>query len=198
MKVEDTKTGNFLKAIKKYADEQEMEIQKEVERFRAEEIAAAQNEGLKDAYLLVEKEVAAMKSEIASQLATKEFHGKQALFKLREEAICEIFKSAEEKLLDFTKTNKYKEKLKDWIAETADLVKDNDVFIECKKSDVDLLKELCTAFSGKCKISENDNIRIGGFTCECTNMGIIIDQTFDEKLNDQHHWFRENADLQIV
>lgn len=34
----DTKTGNFLNAIQKYADEQKHTIRSEVEKFKAEEL----------------------------------------------------------------------------------------------------------------------------------------------------------------
>ena len=77
------KTGNFLNAIQKYADEQKHKIESEVERFKREELKKAEDEGLKDAYVLIQKEMGAMRIGISSEMAKREEKSKQALYQKR-------------------------------------------------------------------------------------------------------------------
>lgn len=55
------KTSNFLKAINKYAAEQRKEIKTRAEEFRKYELQKAEAEVLRDAYYLIQNEMAQMK-----------------------------------------------------------------------------------------------------------------------------------------
>ena len=52
-----SKTDNFLKAIEKYAEEQRSKIQSEAEDFRERELNKAEEEGLREAYVLIQKKM---------------------------------------------------------------------------------------------------------------------------------------------
>ena len=66
-----SKTDNFLKAIEKYAEQQRSKIQSEAEDFKQKELSKAEDEGLKEAYILIQKKMNDIKAEIASAAEKK-------------------------------------------------------------------------------------------------------------------------------
>ena len=67
-----SKTDNFLKAIEKYAEEQRSKIQSEAEDFKEKELNKAEEEGLREAYVLIQKKMTDIKTQIASELSKAE------------------------------------------------------------------------------------------------------------------------------
>ena len=95
------KTDNFLNAIQKYAEQQKLEMEKEIEAFKAEEMERAENEGLQAAYDIIHKEMDIQKAEIARGLAKKEKGSKDELFIERNRMMNEVFSLAIEKLMAY-------------------------------------------------------------------------------------------------
>ena len=72
----DEKASAFLEAINKYAEQQRNEIHAEVEQFKEEELKKAEIEVLTDAYTLIQKEMAQMRKEVATEISHEEVEGK--------------------------------------------------------------------------------------------------------------------------
>lgn len=108
---ESTKTNNFLNAIQRYADRQKQDMENEIERFRAEEMKKAEEEGLQDAYVLIHKEMDAKKASVTRDLAKKEKQSQDELFVKRNHMMRTVFEKALAKLNAYTSTDEYKEKL---------------------------------------------------------------------------------------
>ena len=51
---------NFLKAIEKYAEEQRNKIRFESESFKLKELENAESDGIREAYSLIQREMAAV------------------------------------------------------------------------------------------------------------------------------------------
>ncbi|MCQ4022876.1 hypothetical protein GMA13_07635 [Ruminococcus sp. zg-924] len=193
----DTKTGNFLNAIQKFADEQKHMIRSEVEKFKAEELKKAEDEGIRDAHALIQREMASMRAGIAGELAKKEDEGKRALYKRREEMVREIFEKSKDKLLDYTKTAEYKAALKNDAQQAADFFGSEELTVYLKSDDMALEGELSTIFGNNCSFTAASDIIIGGFKAQCGNRGIVVDFTLDTKLENQKGWFLQNSNLKI-
>lgn len=192
------KTSNFLKAIEKYADEQKHKIESEVEAFKREELKKAEDEGLKDAYALIQKEIAACKTKILSDLAKREAQNKKVLFERREEIKTQVFEKAAEKLHSFTKTADYDNLLKNSAKAMAEAFGDNPCTLYVKEDDKEKATALTPVFNGKTTIVVDSKILIGGLHSNCEALGIVMDDTLDTKLKDQNQWFLENSKLAVV
>ena len=59
-----SKTSNFLKAIDKYAKEQQREIKAKANEFKIKELQRAEAEVLRDSYHLIQREMASMRKKI--------------------------------------------------------------------------------------------------------------------------------------
>ena len=106
------KTSNFLKAINKYAAEQRKEIKTRADEFRKYELQKAEVEVLRDAYYLIQNEMAQMKKNISSEVSRLEVEKRKELFAKRNAIMDEVLGKAREKLVAFTKTQEYVELLK--------------------------------------------------------------------------------------
>ena len=102
-----SKTDNFLKAIEKYAEEQRSKIQSEAEDFRERELNKAEEEGLREAYVLIQKKMTDIRTQIAADLSRAETASRRKTFVRRKQIEDEVFEKAAKKLEAYTKTDKY-------------------------------------------------------------------------------------------
>ena len=98
-----SKTDNFLKAIEKYAEEQRSKIQSEAEDFKEKELNKAEEEGLREAYVLIQKKMTDIKTQIASELSKEETASRRKTFVRRQEIENEVFARAEKSLKSIQK-----------------------------------------------------------------------------------------------
>lgn len=192
------KNKNFLKLIEKYADEQKEEMIAEVEQYKNIEIKKAEDEGLEDAYNLIQKEIASDKLKITRELAKKEHNSLKNVFDRRTEIVNKVFDLAKEKLLEYTKTNEYKEKLIKDAKNTAEITKGNFCNVYIAEKDKDMKDKINEIFSNNSEVKVSDNIEIGGIRILCEALSIVVDVTLDSKLEDQIPWFTENSTLKVV
>ena len=138
------KTSNFLKAINKYAAEQRKEIKTRAEEFRKYELQKAEAEVLRDAYYLIQNEMAQMKKNIASEVSKLEFEKRRELFAKRQTIMNDVFKKAQDKLLNFAKTQDYIKLLKNYAGAVSKILKKSGtVLYICKRDEgfIDVIRE---------------------------------------------------------
>ncbi len=194
---QDNKTSSFLKAINKYAQQQSDAILKEAEEFKKQEIEKATKEAITDAYTLIQKNISVEKSKIVSEYAKREQKSRSELFIRRMQIVEEVFEKAKDKLISFTKTDKYNDYIRKSATEIAELFCDKNCIVYVKNDDTDkaqLIKDIIE----NCTVECDNNILIGGIRCYCEELSMIADDTLDSKLLNQRQWFSENSDLKVV
>ena len=193
-----SKTDNFLKAIEKYAEEQRGKLQSEAEEFKERELNTAEEEGIKDAYDLIQKKMADINNKISSELSRAESESRYRIFDKRRQIEDEVFAKAEKKLLEFTKTEKYAALLEKSAKSISEVLKGDDVVLCVKECDLKYEKRLTAPFGGRCRLISSDEIKIGGITGLSRSMGLIADETLDTKLLYQREWFYEHSGLSVI
>lgn len=197
MSIDETKTSKFLEAINKYAKEQRDKLNREAQMIREQEEIRIEDEILSDAYNLIQREMAAMKIEISNECSKKEFAGKRQLFEKRMNIMEEVFKKAEQKLLEYSQSDKYKALLLNSVGKIAEISKNEGMTLYIKPEDEYLVSEIKESFPAKCNVELDNQIKIGGIRGYDKENGVIIDETMDSKLVDQREWFTENSGLMI-
>ena len=182
-----SKTDNFLKAIEKYAAEQRSKIE-----------AEAEEDGLKEAYVLLQRKMSSINTGIARELSKAENASRKSTFEKRQEIEDKVFERAKEKLLAYTKTDKYLEKLLSSAKAVSSKLTANDVVLYVCERDMKLKNKIISAFGRKCDIQVSDEIKIGGLTALSREMGLLVDETLDTKLENQREWFCENSGLTVT
>ncbi|MDY3861570.1 MAG: hypothetical protein SOZ45_03295 [Ruminococcus sp.] len=195
---ESTKTNNFLNAIQRYADRQKQDMENEIERFRAEEMKKAEEEGLQDAYVLIHKEMDAKKASVTRDLAKKEKQSQDELFVKRNHMMRTVFEKALAKLNAYTSTDEYKEKLVEQTKKIAKMFDGKDCIIYLSDKDLRFSDTLKACFTGDTSVEADPEIKIGGIKVFCPEEGVIADETLDSKLENQKEWFIENSNLKVM
>lgn len=193
-----SKTDNFLQAIEKYAEEQRGKLKTEAEEFQERELNSAEEEGIKEAYDHVQKEMADINTEISGQISRAESESRKRIFEKRREIEDEVFEKAKNKLIEFTKTEQYGSMLVKSAINISRVLKSEDVILYVRECDLKYKKKLKDFFSGSCEIMASDSIKIGGITGLSQSMGLIADETLDTKLEYQRDWFHEHSGLTVV
>lgn len=207
---------NFLKAIEKYAEEQRNKIRFESESFKKQELEKAESEGLREAYTLIQREMAAIRTEISSQLSRDEMASRKKIFEKRNKMTENVFEKVTQKLVEFTKTADYEKLMLESVKKIAQALKADDVIFFIKESDLKfadkikaaytaerlkdkkLADKIKSAFSPSCEVKSSKEIKIGGITGRSASLGLIADETLDTKLDGQREWFYQNSGLRVT
>lgn len=195
----DAKASTFLDAINKYAEEQRDKLHSESEKRKQEELAKAENEILNDAYQLIQHELAKARKEITSKLSKEEIESKKELFKKRNEITNKVFEDVRNKLIAFTESEDYSKLLISYAKAASKILSEKNTVIYLRSKDMSYANKIKHEFplmSG-CIVTEADDILIGGIRAYNENMGLVVDETLDSKLADQHEWFQKNSGLRI-
>lgn len=193
-----SKTDNFLKAIERYAEEQRSKIRLEAEDFKERELNKAEEEGLREAYVLIQKKMTDIRTQIASDLSRAETASRRKTFVRRQEIENEVFDKAGKKLEAYTKTEKYAKSLENSAKVISKALNSDDVVLKVRKSDLANKNKIVLAFGRKCEVIETSDIRIGGMIGVSKKLGKLIDETLDSKLEAQREWFCDNSGLKVT
>ena len=207
---------NFLKAIEKYAEEQRNKIRFESESFKKQELEKAETEGIREAYTLIQREMAAIRTEISSQLSRVEMASRKKIFEKRNKMTENVFEKVTQRLVEFTKTADYEKLMLESVKKIAQALKADDVIFFIKESDLKfadkikvaytaerlkdkkLADKIKSAFSPSCEVKSSKEIKIGGITGRSASLGLIADETLDTKLDGQREWFYQNSGLRVT
>lgn len=193
-----SKTDNFLKAIEKYAEEQRSKMQSEAEDFKNRELNIAEEEGLKEAYTMIQKKMADINNRISSDRSKQEAESRRNIFIRRKEIEDEVFEKAKQRLIEFTATDKYISLLETSAKNIAEVLGADDITVYLKKDDMKHKDRIIKALGKNCEFAVSDEIKIGGITGLSRSRGLIADETLDTRLEEQHEWFCENSGLRIT
>lgn len=192
------KTDNFLKAIKKYAEEQRHSIQIEVEHIKEEKLKKAREKGELDSKKYISDNLEAKKNEETSKVAKIMQEKQKELFLKRLEMTETIFKKAEDKLINYTKTDKYSQKLIDSAKAISEFFGNKNCTLSISEKDLNSADKISAVFSGNAEVIADKSIKIGGIKGYCSELNIIADETLDSKLAAQKEWFVENSCLSVL
>ncbi len=193
-----SKTDNFLKAIEKYAAEQRSKLESEAEDFKEKELNKAEEDGLKEAYVLLQRKMSAINTSIARELSKAENASRKSIFVKRQEIEEKVFARAKERLEAYTATADYETKLLTSVKRIAARLTADDVVLYVKQRDMKYQQKILSAFGRNCTVQPSDEITIGGVTGISRSMGLLADETLDTKLSQQREWFCENSGLKVT
>lgn len=193
-----SKTDNFLQAIEKYAEEQRGRLRSEAEAFKERELNAAEEEGMRDAYLMIQKTMADVNNRIAADTSRAIAEGKQRVFTRRQQIEDEVFAKATRKLSAFTESDQYPAFLTKCAVNISRVLKAEDVVLYVCECDLKYKKKLRDYFGQNCEVLPSDTIQIGGIMGHSRSRGLVADETIDTRLEQQREWFYEHSGLTVT
>ena len=194
---EKTKESKFLSAINQYAEKQKALINSEVERYKEQKIQQATEAGIKDAYELIQREIADRKTALIAEFSAKEAELRRELFSERARIESGVFDLAEKKLFEYTATPEYKESVVASARSIREHVGSAQCVVYIREADMPLAEAIGNELPDAEIIAHGD-IRIGGVKAYCAESGLLLDCTLDSALKAQREWFIENSGLEVV
>lgn len=196
MQSQEEKLRLFLEAINSYAEKQRLRILYEMEQYTGEELEKAESEALRDAYIHISKETAEVRASIVRELSAHELSARRRLFEERTAIENEIFAQAEKRIAAFVNSEKYDRYLTSAAEQVAEAVGSGEIIMRVRPAD-ECKKALLGVMIPGSSVETDPSIRIGGFTAEVTERGVLMDMTLDSRLAHQREVFRRNAGLTI-
>ncbi len=190
------KINKIVQAITAYAQEQRDKILLEAEAFKAERLQKAEQEVLADAYKLIQKETAEIRSESVREMYRRDTEARKALFSRRRQITDEVFKRAQNQLIEFTKKPEYTEYITKMLENMISMLPESIVYMIAQK-DSAMLETLSSLCPEESSIKTVDDILIGGIRALNSESGQIIDNTLDSRLMSQHERFILTSGLNI-
>ncbi len=189
----NSKSNSFIKAIEKYANEQQNAMRKEIEDFRREQLHRANEEGTAAAYAFIQKEKAEFKLLLAKDYSAKETAMKKEVFDKRQKMVASIFEEAEKRIISYSKSEKYTEYMLNAANKIHDLVGDKNAIVYIAEKDSGLKNDILNILGENAEIFYDNTIELGGIKCYCEEMSIVADETLDNALAEQRQQFIEKS-----
>lgn len=192
------KTSSFLKAIDKYARKQQSEISEEIREIEKREMEKAEADIMEDVRGMIQKELANMKNRILIEVSHKELEERKRVSNKRRDIFKSIFMACRDRLKEFTAGSEYEYLLKNCSARISKVLVEDDTVLFVRKEDIKYSKIIKESFGRECEVKSSGGIIIGGIRGYSEKMGLIADETLDERLNSQKDWFAAKYGVTLV
>lgn len=186
----------FKNEIERVSQSEIKKIQTEIQNIENRNIRELEETARNNAEIIVNQEVSSMDSEHAISLSRIADDNQRKLMKKRQELINNLFLEIRDKLVEYTKTEEYKEKMKERIRLLSTQYHSEGI-LKLAPKDMKLADELSSGFSGQTVVRPDESIEIGGFILEYHQDRIIINETYDARLKEEREMFYANSELII-
>lgn len=194
----EEKKDKFSAAINHYAEEQRQKIENEIAEYKSKELQETENQVLLECYQMIQKELVQMRSRISQENAQREMDARRKLLKRRSEITAEVFSRVTDKLNEFVESSDYVAFLEKSAKKFAEVFGRPGVTICLKSDDVKYEDAIQKALGFECEFQTDSTIEIGGIKAFESEMGILVDETLDSLLEDQHAYFESHSGLTVV
>lgn len=192
------KFSRSLRAIDRNAKRKQAAILEEMEELEKKELEKAEAEIIEDVKVILRREINGIKNKISVEVSHKELDRRKMIDHKRQSMLKSIFKEGQQRLIEFTKTQEYRDSLIIYTKNIANRLKNDDVILYVYENDLKYEQMVKEAFGRKCQIKPDKSIRIGGIRGYSKSEGVIADETIDSKLIAQEEWFLEKYGNSLI
>ena len=190
-------TRYFEKEITESANEKIEKLKKEIEDIKKRQLDIIDEEIHASVFRAMEIELNELTLDYSAQINRLKLQTHQKLLRKKNELMESILLEVQRKILDFTKTDKYKTELKKLIKKIDKTFCGNDMLFKIKKNDLIMKSIISDNFTKNYQVEETDEIVLGGFIAVCRTKGILTDQTLDAKLEEKKNIFNHKMKFVI-
>lgn len=198
MSVFEDKLKKFEAVVVKEATKKKQKYLEEIDQYKEEELARADNAVLNQAYTLIQQKIAEIKAENMRRISKKELALRQDLLAVRSELMRSVFDGVATKLGAFTESPDYPRYLADGVRKAVASGGTALWTICVREKDLVFADALKKAAGFPCKVEAAQDIQLGGFKLLCYEKGVVIDESFDSLLADERAYFRRSSGLSIM
>jgi len=194
---ENEKLEKFKLAVFAEIDIKTTQIQQEAQEYKEQKIEKSKQEQLEKSYFMIQNKSEEIKKQCKREVAKRSLDAKRSLLIKRNEITLRVFENVKNKLLEYTKTQDYKQYLIKTIAEFSKINSYESIDILIRSEDMKFSDDIKTAYAKNCNVKEFPSIKVGGFIARNDEIGVYFDETLEKKLEAQKGFFIEHSQLNI-
>lgn len=191
----DKTLAYFKREIDELADEEAKTILTSVDETISKSISDYQSELKSEQDYLLKHKQSDLSSENSREIARINAEANAEMNKKRDEICDKVFESVKEKVIAFTDTDEYHNKMEQKVSEYLEKFNINEGVLEVKAENENFFKMILK--DKNIKVTVSNGIKLGGFILSDEDKGIVINESYDELINDQKEWFHLNSELYI-
>lgn len=186
------KLERFKQLVLDDAEAERNALLRDVEQHRAERLSEARQEICQRIDAETARRASAIRAEAGREISRTMMEHKRIVATRREEIGREVFGAVREKLLAFTKSEKYLPHLKKLYVEAfSALGNPYDGVIFLRKEDMDYQRQLAACLPGRHVTFQEGSFTLGGLIVDCHSRLLRADQSYDTALSDLEGHFAE-------
>ena len=195
MSVIDEKLQRFEEIVFSDVDAKVNATIEEANRYKESALSEHHDQIMDKYFDYMQDQVHLIQSDIKRQMAKAELSAKRELLLYRNQISDKVFQNVKNQLSDFAQSDDYKAYLTDSIKECVAANPFPEAKILVRREDLAFLQE--TDFNRDFTIEQDSSIQLGGFILLDKAAGVMIDQSFDSKLNELISYFIQTSGLMI-
>lgn len=188
---QENKLEKFEKSILIKVRKNIDKMERETEAIKESEMSKIELEQKSRSKDVIERSIVKIDEECKKEISLAEIKARKDILNIRTEITNKVFEKTKELLLEFCKTDEYKTFLKDKIKRIIDENKLGGCKIQLSNSDIVHKDFISLKIGANAEIIEDSTIILGGFKISIPDSNILIDETFENNIEDQYEKFNE-------
>lgn len=194
MSVIDEKIKRFETIIFSDVDAKINAVMAEADQHKKAALAEHHEKVMDEYFDYMQKQVKEIESDVRQRISWAELDAQRELLLYRNQLSDKVFSSVKSALLSFTETDDYSVYLSEHIRKSIETSKLGSVSILLRKEDLALVR--ADQFPAA-SVTKDDSIRLGGFVLLDEENGVIIDESFDSRLEELTSYFNQTSGLSL-
>ncbi len=179
------------------AKSQSEAIRAQADQAQAEAMEQVENQVLTELYSRMQDEISEIRGSAVRGVSQSEEDLRRRLLRRREEITAEVFGRVEARLQEYAKTPDYREFMLELAASLGKQFPHEGSLLQIRGADIAMVGALTKAYGHNCSVEATDTVAIGGIRLVNTATGILVDETLDARLAEQHPWFYTHSDMTL-
>lgn len=192
----DKSIANFLDVIDAEAKAEQAKIKNETGKFVERQINSAEKDALAESYDLIRSETSKIRREYGMAVTSKRIELGNQMLVDRNHIKDEVFSKVKEKLLQFKKSDGYKDFLTKSLKNCMAAVGGKNFTVHLSEYDK-CFAELLSSVTKNIEIVIDNSIKLGGIKVTGSDGKLTADDTFDARLSAESELFEKNSGLII-
>ncbi len=197
MAKKDDRMEQIGSAILSQANQEARELIDKANATRQQEISGFNEAVVEKMFIRMQAKASNIRITSVKTIAKNQLDAHRELLTHRTQKTDEVFLNVRKRLQDFTKTQEYKQDILTRAAALKDDYDHESSVILVRECDKNIAEEIKRELGGKAEIKSDVTIEIGGFKLKNSKARILVDETLDERLEEQKKVFLQNCGLKI-
>lgn len=194
----EDKMSKFTEAVLADAEQEKQHIMEQLEEEKAQRLKKAEEDILKEAFDFIQHEVAQIKISTGKELSLRNLEIRKELLNRRNKLTMQVFDKVRDRIKEYCTKDQYKEDLSEIIAGSVNELGADGTVILCRNEDSAIINDIVKEKGFNIAVQTDTTIKLGGLRFANEAKGLLIDETFDSKYNEQLSKFEETSGLIIT